>query len=187
MNARAPFVVALGVAVVLLLLSRTRRGQEVASDAVEYVTVTAKRLANALTPRGLRNNNPLNLRRTSIPWRGKVATPARAAELGMQWDADYEQFEHPGYGVRAGAKDLRNDFHRDGKHTVAALIQEFAPHVENPTDAYIANVARAIGVNPRVPFDLESNIVPMIAAMIRQENGYNPFSLEQLAEWVNLP
>lgn len=188
MNVRPGFVVALGVAVVLLLLSRTRRGREVASDTLEFVTVTAQRISDALTPRGLRNNNPLNLRRTSIPWRGKVATPERAVELGMRWDPDYELFEHPAFGVRAAAKDIRNDYYRDGLRTVAKLIGEFAPSSDNnPTDVYAANVARAIGVDPDQPFELEQNIVAMFQAMILQENGRNPFTPAELAEWVNLP
>ena len=43
-------------------------------------------------PRGLRNNNPLNIRRSSQPWRGKVANPT---------DKDFEQFISMEDGLRA--------------------------------------------------------------------------------------
>lgn len=167
----------LGGAVALFALSRTQRGQILAADVVERIMSGV---------RGLRNNNPGNLRRTSIPWLGKIPDAAHAARLGFTFDASYEQFTAPKWGVRALARDLRKDFFRDGQRTVRALINEFAPGHENPTDAYIGNVARALNVAPDEPFDFERLLPQLLAAIIRQENGSQPFSLEELQVWANL-
>ena len=55
-----------------------------------------------MIPIGLRNNNPGNLRFTSIKWVGKVP---RAENI----DGAFEQFRHLRYGIRAMILDLRSD------------------------------------------------------------------------------
>lgn len=137
--------------------------------------------------RGLRNNNPGNIRRSAAnAWKGKIDTPQRAAELGVQWDADYEQFTHPMYGVRAAARLLRNYYHRDGLQTVRQIVTKYAPPSENPTSSYIAYVARALGVGPDEVIPLERRLPELLAAIVHVENGVQPFSLEELSAWANL-
>lgn len=170
-------LVLLGGALALFALSRSERGQLFAGDLVE-------RLMSGV--RGLRNNNPGNLRRTPITWLGKIVDAAHAARLGFTFDPAYEQFTHPKWGVRAMARDLRKDYFRDGQRSVRELINEFAPGHENPTDAYIANVARALGVHPDATLDFERLLPELLAAIIQQENGSQPFSLQELQAWANL-
>ncbi|WP_086931454.1 hypothetical protein [Agarilytica rhodophyticola] len=128
-------------------------------------------------PRGIRNNNPGNLVLTAIPWRGKIP-PSRNT------DGRFEQFENPIYGIRALFMDLRNDV-RKGTNTIEKLINEFAPSHENNTGAYIMAVANAVGKSSDVPID-EDDYVPLINAIIRHENGVNPFTDEDIKEAIAL-
>lgn len=98
-------------------------------------------LNNTSKVRGLRNNNPGNLIRTSIAWQGKIPHKSNT-------DAKFEQFENIYYGLRAMLKDLINDINK-GKNTVKSLISEYAPKSDNnDTDAYINSVATTLGVTP---------------------------------------
>lgn len=91
--------------------------------------------------RGLRNNNPGNLIRTSIAWQGKIPHKSNP-------DAKFEQFENIYFGLRAMLKDLINDINK-GKNTVKSLISEYAPKSDNnDTDQYIKSVAKTLGVTP---------------------------------------
>jgi hypothetical protein len=116
-------------------------------------------------PRGQRNNNPGNLIKTSINWRGKVE-PARNS------DGHFEQFYEMKYGVRAMLKDLINDIKKKGKNTVTLLISEFAPAHENNTQAYINYVAKKMGLGVRTPFIVnKKNMKNLVMAITKHENG----------------
>lgn len=90
--------------------------------------------------RGLRNNNPGNLIRTSSAWKGKIPFP-QSKDLKM------EQFTSVVFGLRAMYKDLINDINK-GKNTVKKLIYEYAPPNENDTMNYVNQVCKSIGVQP---------------------------------------
>ncbi|MEO6177290.1 MAG: hypothetical protein ABIP27_19200 [Flavobacterium circumlabens] len=101
----------------------------------------AKSFLNNHKVRGLKNNNPGNLKRTNIAWQGKIP-------LGENLDKVFEQFVNVHYGLRAMYKDLINDINK-GKNTVKLLISEYAPKTDNNnTDAYIKSVAKTLGVTP---------------------------------------
>lgn len=131
-------------------------------------------------PRGIRNNNPGNLRDFGLGWQG---------EAGRD-DAGYLIFNaHPAHGraywgVRAMVKDLLDDHVRDGLRTVRAIIYEYAPPSDNnPTEAYIDTVTKALGVGPDAPIDLlrdRLQLGKMVRAMIRVENGVQPYSDAEL-------
>lgn len=100
----------------------------------------AKSFLNNHKVRGLRNNNPGNLIRTSNAWQGKIPYP-------QSKDPKFEQFTTVIMGLRAMFKDLINDINK-GKNTVKKLIYEYAPPNENNTDKYIQSVCKSIGVTP---------------------------------------
>lgn len=115
-------------------------------------------------PRGIRNNNPGNLVRTSIPWEGKVPHSKNP-------DARFEQFIELRYGLRAMMRDLISDI-KGGKNTVKSLISAYAPPTENNTATYISMVASAIGLSPLAVIDLsQETIIALCKAMVRVENG----------------
>lgn len=151
----------------LYLASRTERGQAIAVDAVGAIV-------NALTPRGIRNNNPGNIEWIANPsqrWRGMIGA-----------DGAYGVFDTPANGVRAIGGELRANFRR-GQNTIAQIISEWAPPAENDTASYIADVAAAVGVDADIPLP-SSTILPITAAIIYHENGVQPYAMSELALWV---
>ena len=90
--------------------------------------------------RGIRNNNPLNIRRSGDKWQGLKA---------QQEDREFFQFSEMKYGWRAAFKLLCHTYY--GKYklkTIRALITRWAPPKENNTEAYIRRVTDRIGIGP---------------------------------------
>lgn len=119
-------------------------------------------------PRGVRNNNPGNLDRTATVWRGEDRSATALAS-----EKRFCVFETPQAGFRALAKTLLTYQNKHGLRTVRDMINRWAPPVENNTEAYIAQVAREVGVGSREIVSL-SKQVPlqrMVTAIARHENG----------------
>lgn len=96
-------------------------------------------------PRGIRNNNPGNLR--PLPndrWRGEIPpdtgnTPDPRDEMGS-----YSRFSSPEFGLRALIRDCRNK-RRRGLDTIVKIKAAFAPAADgNDVAAYAASVARML-------------------------------------------
>ncbi|CAN1538421.1 virion protein [Flavobacteriaceae bacterium] len=90
--------------------------------------------------RGIRNNNPGNLRITADKWQGMVS-------LDKNTDKSFQQFIEMKYGVRAMLRDVVNDILK-GKNTIRKLISEYAPPTENNTESYINGVSKKLGLTP---------------------------------------
>ena len=127
--------------------------------------------------RGIRNNNPGNIRHSSSQWQGLSAS---------QTDPAFVQFDDPVYGIRALAKLLKNYQSRHGLNTVRGLIDRWAPPTENDTGAYVAHVARAAGVDPDQTIDVNEHIVPIVTTIIKHENGDNPYSPDTISKGIGL-
>jgi hypothetical protein len=129
-----------------------------------------------MLPRGVRLNNPGNIRKGTTQWRGKIAGD----------DPDFETFISPKYGIRAIAKTLLSYQDKYGIRTVADAINRWAPPVENDTQAYINHVAAKLGVRPYEPLDFhrEAILLPLVMAIIRHENGEQPYDAETLKDAV---
>ncbi len=113
-------------------------------------------------PRGIRNNNPGNLRKTNIGWQGEVKPGT---------DPGFEQFENMVYGLRALMIDVIGDM-REGKNTLRKLINEFAPASENNTTAYVQSVSKYLGIGPDVVLnESETLIKKLIRGIVMVENG----------------
>lgn len=118
-------------------------------------------------PRGIRNNNPLNIRRSKDQWKGLSKT---------QGDRSFCQFETLEYGWRAAFYLLtRTYYFKYRLYTVRAIVSRWAPPSENNTEAYIANVCRLTGIAPDeplgIPSDKPSRWMMLGLAMAIQENG----------------
>lgn len=131
-------------------------------------------------PRGIRNNNPGNIdRRPGVVWQGMSADQST--------DPRFVVFEAPEWGIRAIAKILLNYQRQHKLTTVRQMIGRWAPPNENDTNAYAVAVARALGVAPDDKISLASDrgkLVALVAAIIRHENGMQPYSLAVIAEGV---
>ena len=118
-------------------------------------------------PRGIRNNNPLNLRRGDTAWAGLS---------GVQRDSAFYAFESPEYGIRAAAKVLQTYQEKYGINTVRQVVTRWAPPTENDTSAYVTAVSIWAGLDADEVVDLSSYEValPLLRAMCRFENGIPP-------------
>lgn len=135
-----------------------------------------------MSPRGIRNNNPLNIRRTKTVWQGMKPQVK---------DQSFVEFVSMAYGYRAAWRTLFTYFYKHfGKNkavTVADIIHRWAPPVENDTGAYITTVLKLTGIggrehllpprNPRGAWKLAS----ILAAMTVVENGIRPEEVDTKA------
>ncbi len=112
-------------------------------------------------PRGIRNNNPGNIKRNNIAWEGMQA---------VQNDRDFVQFESPEYGFRAITRILRT-YESRGVVTVRGIINTYAPAEENNTANYINFVAQRLNVSPDVELDFNVQLFNLIKAITIFENG----------------
>ena len=126
-------------------------------------------------PRGIRNNNPGNIRDTGDAWLGRAGS-----------DGEFVRFEDPIYGIRAMARVLKNYHDRYGLDTVEEIISRWAPPMENDTQAYIDRVSRMLNVAPDEPLDVPAVLPDLVAAIIMHENGLNPYPREIINQGVAL-
>ena len=124
-------------------------------------------------PRGVRNNNPGNVMRGSQAWEGEIQGN----------DPRYSSFATPEAGIRAMGKTLINYQDKHGINTVEGVISRWAPATENNTAAYVATVAKEMGVKPDAALDLHdtATLNKLTRAVIRVENGKQPYSDDQIA------
>lgn len=142
------------------------------------LALCAGRSVNTL-PRGLRNNNPGNIR-VGDKWQGLAS---------MQTDGEFCQFVDCAYGVRAMAVILRGTYYRRRhRNTVALIISSWAPPSENDTDAYQQAVGKVLGVGVDDIINLERDLTLclLISAIIKHENGVQPYTAKQLNAGIRL-
>ena len=133
----------------------------------------------ALIPRGIRNHNPGNIRRSATHWLGMAA---------VQSDPDFLVFADAVHGIRAMAVILHHYGREISPVTVRTVIGRWAPPNENATDIYIRGVAAALGISPDQPIDLGRSdvLVSLVTAIIHYENGQQPYTGVQMAEAIAL-
>lgn len=125
-------------------------------------------------PRGIRNNNPGNLRHSTDQWLGEVPGDDKA----------FKAFSDPFYGIRALAKLLLNYERKYGLRTISGIISRWAPDNENDTAAYIDAVAKACGVEPFQVLDVAAMLPSLVRAIIAHENGQQPYTDEQISQGI---
>ncbi|EHN1695346.1 hypothetical protein KG383_002696 [Salmonella enterica subsp. enterica serovar Newport] len=116
--------------------------------------------------RGMRNNNPGNL----------TAAPNSPGKDG-KFNIFYSQRD----GIAAFFRQMMLDGDR-GSPTLRDEIKKYAPKHENPTEAYIQDVARRTGIDPNKPLNLHDRetLLRVAPAVFRFENGFQPFSPQQI-------
>ena len=114
--------------------------------------------------RGLRNNNPGNIRRSRVRYKGEVC-PSR--------DPDFKEFSTMAYGYRAVFVLLDTYRSRYGLTTIRQMLNRYAPPTENFTEGNVRFVADYSGVMPDEIIDTrsEKDMIPIVAAMSKIENG----------------
>ena len=127
-------------------------------------------LRRVTTIRGLRNNNPGNIRISETPWQGKIPK-----SLNTDKNKAFEQFESLEYGLRALMKNAYTWIQR-GKNTLEKLITIWAPPHENHTGNYIDYVARQMQIPKNQVFKTldKKFFISLAKAITEMENGIAP-------------
>ena len=117
-----------------------------------------------MKPRGIRNNNPLNIRHNSDVFQGEIKGA----------DKSFKTFSSMPYGYRAAFVTLAT-YNVRGHNTIEKIISRWAPSCENDTEKYIANVERWSGVPRNKPLTVAdgAGYIMIVSAMSFVENGRN--------------
>lgn len=133
------------------------------SVAVKPVPATS---TDANAPRGIRNNNPLNLQ--YVPGQPGL-------DPNNPTDGRFGRYLTAQQGVASAVTQLQR-YSDQGITTVAGIISKWSPASENGaanTNAYINQVSSALGVKPTDPINVHDPAVvtKLVSAMGQHENG----------------
>jgi len=114
--------------------------------------------------RGIRNNNPLNLRCSSSPWKGKALTNT---------DGSFEQFISMEHGFRAAILTIETYIIKHGCNTISSIVSRWAPASDgNNTNQYIHHVCHLTGIGGNEPLsNHDPRLKAVVAAMAQVESG----------------
>ena len=119
--------------------------------------------------RGIRNYNPANLVRTSIPWQGKRRECS---------DTRFECFTTPYHGLRAMYKTLYSYYYKHNLKSIREIMHRWSPSHENDTEVLIRRVERRMAwdSNRAIPIR-DSNFIHLLGrSLIINENGRDPYT-----------
>jgi hypothetical protein len=127
-------------------------------------------------PRGLKVNNPGNIRTNAYTWPGEIKPSA---------DPAFKQFVSPEYGYRGLAALLYEYVTQDGHDTLRKIIHVYAPADDgNNPDSYSAFVSKNSGVALDTKLTAEDfkwprqsqqpNALKIMRYMVRVEQGQLP-------------
>ena len=133
-----------------------------------------------MTPRNIRNNNPLNIRRSKDKWQGLDA---------KQSDSSFFKFESMEMGWRAAFVILtKTYYHKYRLFTIRKIIKRWAPSVENDTEAYVKRVSDLTGIDPDEPLGIPSlypsRWMAVGLAMAIVEGGRQPAVFPMMRGWT---
>lgn len=126
--------------------------------------------------RGLRNNNPLNIRHNEDVFQGEINGN----------DKSFKTFSSLPYGYRAAFVILGTYLSR-GLNTIEKVITKWAPPAENDTESYISKVEKWSGVlrSKKLTAADGPEYIMIVAAMSFVENGKNA-DISAVKEGFNL-
>ena len=132
-------------------------------------------MRNNNLPRGLRNNNPGNIRRNSDVFQGEKTSS----------DREFKQFKSMAYGYRAIFKILSNYYRNYKLDTIRKMIGRWAPENENNTKAYIKAVSDYAGISADDPIYVNDReqMIRIVAGMSKVENGREADMSDVIAGW----
>lgn len=133
-------------------------------------------VSDGTTPRGIRNNNPGNIRAATEAWQGQAGADAGGMCI----------FESAFYGIRALSRLLLTYQTHYGLSTVSAIIGRWAPPNENDTGAYVDAVCRDTSFTADAWLHLSEadTLAAMVRAIIHHENGQQPYDDAEISGGV---
>jgi hypothetical protein len=125
--------------------------------------------------RGLRNNNPGNIKKSTIQWKGAVGD-----------DGTFVKFATPEDGIRALARIIMVYNEKYNLYTIEQIISRWAPPSENNTKKYIDFVSNKMGKRPKDKIDFKNHgdFAKLIMAIIQFENGKLPYSKDTIVQGI---
>lgn len=116
-----------------------------------------------MATRGIRNNNPLNIRHGQ-KWVGLAP---------VQTDKSFDQFITMEYGIRAAFKLIKKYIEDYNCNTITKIINKWAPSIENDTKNYIKVVSQKSGYSADylLTFSNKDAMTKIVSAMIQMENS----------------
>lgn len=152
----------LGIALLLLLIFRFGKTTKMGNQSVK---------TGSDPVRGIRNNNPGNIRKTSTNWKGQVI-PGQ--------DDEFIEFETMEYGARAMILLLRNYITLFGRNTIEKIVNAYSPPSDNnPTEELIKVYAKRLGKRPDEPLSPSKQFLKDLAKEIAKvETANHPAVLD---------
>lgn len=136
----------------------------------------------AKQPRGIRNNNPGNIRNSERnDWKGEESKADKK-------DQAFEEFKTMADGVRAMMLLLQKYQRSYNLHTVKELVERWAPHNENNTAAYVRTVCKEMQMPECCGLDLtdKGTMCALVDAMCYVENGMHIDMADIEAGWEKM-
>lgn len=127
----------------------------------------------ALTPRGIRNNNPGNIRYTGTKWDGLADPPAD--------EKGFCRFNDAFHGVRALMINTLT-LEQRGVRSLLDFATKWAPASDgnDPTEyaRVLAAKTKAASIYVRYPFTAPESLKALARGVTIMENGINPYNSE---------
>lgn len=152
----------------LLLLTSTNSNAQGTSNPIEQLNdnIDFSKITSSGT-RGLRNNNPGNIRKSSDVFQGEIVPST---------DPAFKQFIDKAHGYRAIFRII-NTYISNGYDTISKIINRWAPAADNnnPT-AYINFIVNKTGIGPNTKLTYRNddgidNIINIVKQISHVENG----------------
>lgn len=110
---------------------------------------------NKSEPIGIRNNNPLNIRKSSQKFVNEQNS-----------DNAFKKFSSFAYGIRAAIRIIRTYYFNYKLNTISKIIHRWAPTNENDTASYISVVGKRAHIMPDTIFIWsKDNVLDIVKAM----------------------
>lgn len=110
---------------------------------------------NKNEPLGMRNNNPLNIRKSSQKFVNEQNS-----------DNAFKKFSSLVYGIRAAIRIIRTYYFNYKLNTISKIIHRWAPTNENDTASYINIVGKRAHIMPDTIFIWsKDNVLDIVKAM----------------------
>ena len=159
---------------ILKLVSFILTLADFAKELTEKIMATKKTIQSAAAnngkqmdnaTRGIRNNNPLNIRHSKNQWFGMKE---------LQTDKTFVQFESRKFGYRAAFVLIRTYMVKHHANTIGKIIARWAPSSDgNNTQGYIRFVSKTTGIPVDEPlrFEDQKKMVSIVRSMAQMESG----------------
>lgn len=122
--------------------------------------------------RGIRNNNPANIRHSASRWQGLSET---------QTDRQFCQFVSMTHGIRALIITLRTYVSKHRLYSIPQIIRRFAPATENATSKYIEYV---VSEYKREGYGMIPNFNAVFFKKFHEEGNHRIYILCRAICWI---